>query len=87
VTGLVDWAQIEEEMAQFGWRRVCSMAAVFFHAFSGAALPGPMPDRATSGKKVTRLAAGVARTLFPVPDLLRSGWFFQLGAIEGFGWC
>jgi len=38
-------------------------------------------------QEVTRLAAGVARTLFPVPDLLRSGWFFQLGAIEGFGWC
>jgi len=49
-------------------------------------LPSPVLDPATSDKKVMRLAAGIARTLFPVPELLRSGWFFQLNAIEGIGW-
>jgi hypothetical protein len=85
-TGLVDWEHTEERMARFGCRRICHLGAVLSHAFVGAGVPRPVLDRATSDKKVMRLAAGIARTLFPVPDLLRSGWLFQLSAIEGFGW-
>jgi len=85
-TGLADWEQTEEEMAGFGCGRMCHLGAVLSHAFAGAAVPRPVLDRATSDKKVMRLAAQTACTLFPVPDLHRSGWFFQLNAIQGFGW-
>jgi len=84
--GLVDWEQTEEEMARFGCRRVCRLEAVLAHVFARAAVPEAVLRRSTSDKAVMRLAAGIARNLFPVPELLRSGWFFQLRAIEGFGW-
>jgi hypothetical protein len=84
-TGLVDWEQTEDEMARFGCKRMCRLAAVLAHTFAGAAVPDRVLERSTSDAKVMQLAAEIARSLFPVPQLLRSVWFFQLSTIEGLG--
>lgn len=83
--GLVDWEQTEDEMARFGCKRMCRLAAVLAHTFAGAAVPDSVLERSTSDAKVMQLAAGIARNLFPVPQLLRSVWSFQLSTIEGLG--
>jgi Uncharacterised nucleotidyltransferase len=81
--GLVDWEETEEEMARLGYTRMCRLGAVLAHKFAGAAVPENVLRRSISDLRVMRLAAGIARNLFPAPPLLRCDWYVPLTALQG----
>jgi hypothetical protein len=84
-TGLIDWGQAEDKMAQFGCARMFRLGAVLAHTFAGAAVPEGVLERSTSDGRVMRLAGGIARSLFPAPPFYRCDWLVPLSAIEGWG--